>query len=82
MSRRLSTVLVGIALLLLVAVPVLAGTGNGKEGAPGQQKDKAPKNPITLNGTIEKATGANGKAEYTLSDGGTTYTGAGSCVRA
>jgi hypothetical protein len=75
MSRRMSTVLVGLALLLVVAMPVLAGTGNGKETAPGQQKEKTPKTPITLNGTIERsAADANGKSEYTLVDGGTTYT--------
>ena len=73
MSRRVTTLLVGIALLLLVAVPVLAGTGTGKESAPGQQKDKTPKVAITLNGTIEKAAGEDGRSEYTLSDGGKTY---------
>jgi hypothetical protein len=74
MSRRTSSLLVGLALLLLVSVPVLAGTGNGKENAPGQQKEKTPKTPITLNGTIEAAAGENGKTEYTLTDGGKTYT--------
>ena len=74
MSRRMSTLLVGIALLLLVAVPVLAGTGNGKANAPGQQKDKTPEVAITLNGMIEKAASEDGKSEYTLNDGGKTYT--------
>ena len=74
MSRRTSTILVSLALLLVVSVPVLAGTGGGKENAPGQQKEKTPKAPITLNGTIESAAGENGKTEYTLTDGGTTYT--------
>ena len=63
----------GIALLVLVSVPVLAGTGNGKENAPGQQKEKTPKAPITLTGTIQSAAGENGKTEYTLTDGGKTY---------
>ena len=74
MSRRMSTVLVGLVLLLLVSVPVLAGTGNGKENAPGQQKEKTPKAPITLNGTIKSAAGENGKTDYTLTAGGKTYT--------
>ncbi len=74
MSRRSMTLLLGIVLLLLVSVPVLAGTGNGKENAPGQQKEKTPKAPITLNGTIEAAAGENGKSDYTLTDGGRTYT--------
>ena len=73
MSRRSMTLLLGIALLLLVSVPVLAGTGNGKETAPGQQKEKTPKAPITLNGTIESAAGEDGKTAYTLTDGGKTY---------
>src|SRR5215212_8207619 len=79
MSRRMTTFLVGIAIVLLVAVPVLAGTGNGKANAPGQDKDKTPKVAITLNGMIEVAAGdagEDGKSEtrYTLTDGGTTYT--------
>ena len=73
MSRRMSALLLGIALLVLVSVPVLAGTGNGKENAPGQQKEKTPKAPITLTGTIQSAAGENGKTEYTLADGGKTY---------
>jgi hypothetical protein len=75
MSRRMTTLLLGIALLLLIGVPVLAAQPSG---APGQNKDKdkTPKTPITLNGTIEKAAaeGENGKSEYTLTDGGKTYT--------
>ncbi len=70
----MATVLIGIALLLVVGVPVLAGTGNGKENAPGQQKEKTPKAPITLNGTITATAAADGKSEYTLTDGGKTYT--------
>lgn len=56
---------------ILVAVPVLAG---GNPNAPGQQKDKAPKTPITISGTVEKSTDANGNSTFTLRDGGTTYT--------
>ena len=75
MSRRMSMLLVGLAALLLVAVPVLAGTGNGKANAPGQQKEKTPKVAITLNGTIETgAADEDGKMSYTLTDGGKTYT--------
>lgn len=75
MSRRMTTLLLGVALLLLVGVPVLAAQPSG---APGQNKDKdkTPKSPITLNGTIEKsaAAGEDGDSQYTLTDGGTTYT--------
>lgn len=58
-------------LAILVAVPVLAG---GNPNAPGQQKDKAPKNPITISGTVERSEDANGRPSFTLRDGGTTYT--------
>ena len=62
-----------VALLAVVAVPVLAG-GQGKENAPGQAKEKVPTTPITISGTIEVATDENGNDTYTLRDGGTTYT--------
>ena len=75
MSRRTSVLVLAIVLLLVVAVPVLAG-GPGTSNAPGQgkDKDKTTKSPITLNGTIETSTDAEGQAQYTLKDGGTTYT--------
>ena len=64
-----------LLLLLAVAVPVFAA-GPGASNAPGQQKDKdkTPKAPITLNGTIEASNDADGDAQYTLTDGGKTYT--------
>jgi hypothetical protein len=79
MNKPRAYLLLGTLLALIVAVPVVAGTGGGKDNAPGQQKDKTPKSPITLNGTIEKSTaaGEDGKgpeAVYTLTDGGKTYT--------
>ena len=76
MTRRSSVVLLAIALLLIIAVPVLAG-GPTASDAPGRNKDKdkTPKTPITLNGTIERSTAdANGRSDYTLADGGKTYT--------
>ena len=73
MTRRTATRMLPMALLALVlAVPVLAA--GGSSNAPGQQKDKTPSAPITLNGTIEKSTNADGETVYTLADGGTTYT--------
>ncbi len=71
--RQLLTGLAIVALLAVVAIPVLAG-GQGKQNAPGQAKDKVPTTPITITGTIEVAADANGKDTYTLTDGGTTYT--------
>jgi hypothetical protein len=58
-------------LALLVAVPALAGQ---PAEPPGQQKSKVEKSPITLTGTIQTSTDADGKPTYTLRDGGTTYT--------
>ena len=40
---------------------------------PGQAKDKAARLPITVTGTVEAATDADGRAVYRLSAGGTTY---------
>ena len=42
---------------------------------PGQAKDKTrtPKAPITVTGTIEATTDADGRTTYTLTAGGTTY---------
>lgn len=73
MRRR--TILIGLIgiLALLIAVPVLAAGGKGGN-APGQAKEKAPKVEVTLNGTIESAAGADAETQYTLTDGGTTYT--------
>ena len=72
--RRSATVLsVMVFALLLVAVPVLAGGGNSAN-APGQQKEKTPSTPISISGTVQKGTDADGDAVYTLTDGGTTYT--------
>jgi hypothetical protein len=73
-SRRTTTLLIGLALLLLVAVPVLAAEPSTAPGRD-KDKDKTPKAPITLNGTIERsAADASGKSDYTISDGGKTYT--------
>ena len=74
MQRRDLLRAIGIgALLVLFAVPVLAG-GQGKDNAPGQAKEKVAKAPITISGTIEVATDEDGNKSYTLTDGGTTYT--------
>lgn len=67
--RQVLVVLAACALVVALAVPALGAKGN----APGQQKDKPAKAPITLTGTIEKVTTA-GEKRYTLADGGVTYT--------
>jgi hypothetical protein len=72
MRSRPSLAFVAIAVLTVVlAVPVLAGQPSEP---PGQGKTKVEKTPITLTGTINTATDADGEATYTLRDGGTTYT--------
>lgn len=72
MTSRPRITMLAIALLaLVVAVPVLAAKPSAP---PGQQTDKPEKAPITLNGTIETSTDADGNTIYTLVDGGITYT--------
>jgi hypothetical protein len=72
MQRRPIALVAAMACLaVLVAVPVLAGQPSAP---PGQAKEKAEKAPITLTGTIETSTDAEGKTIYTLASGGTTYT--------
>ncbi len=72
MAHRPVLVLAAIAILaILVAVPVLAAKPSSP---PGQAKDKVPTAPITLNGTVDTSTDADGETIYTLADGGTTYT--------
>jgi hypothetical protein len=71
--RRPPVLVTCLAILaLLVAVPALAGQPSAP---PGQAKDKAKaEKPITLHGTIQTSTDADGATAYTLTDGGTTYT--------
>lgn len=72
MVRRPSVSLfVASALVLAVAIPVLAVKPST---APGQAKEKAQKAPITLRGTVETSTDADGQATYTITSGGKTYT--------
>jgi hypothetical protein len=69
--RSLRPLLVVLALSVLVAAPVLAA--GGKSGAPGQNKEKVEKTPITISGTVESTAGDNGRKTHTLTDGGKTY---------
>lgn len=69
--RSIRTLLVVLALSALVAAPVLAA--GGRDSAPGQNKEKPEKAPITLNGTIESTTDEQGRKTYSLTDGGKTY---------
>jgi hypothetical protein len=70
--RRPPLALAAVAILaLLVAVPALAAKPSAP---PGQARDKVEKAPITLHGTINASTDADGQTSYTLADGGKTYT--------
>jgi hypothetical protein len=77
MKRRSVVLLLALAVLaVLIALPAFAASpspGPGKsENARG--KDKTPKTPVTLTGTVGTAKDADGATIYTLRSGGTTYT--------
>jgi hypothetical protein len=76
MARRpLFLVLALVTLAILVALPALAASPSpGPGNSENAKKDKAPKTPVTLTGTIATGTDADGNATYTLRSGGTTYT--------
>ena len=74
MRRRPPALLVvALVFALVAALPVLAAMPSQ---APGQAKDKEKANeaPITLTGTIDVATDADGKDTYSMTTGGKTYT--------
>ncbi len=69
---RIAALGVGVVLLIvLLAIPALAQPPEG--GPPGQTKERVPEEPVTLEGTVEVATDADGTQTYTLTAGGTTY---------
>jgi hypothetical protein len=64
-------------LAIVVALPALAADPSTPPGPGKSDKAKAshePKAEVTLTGTVATSTDADGKAQYTLSSGGTTYT--------
>lgn len=70
MRRPVATALSALVILALaVALPVLAAKPDKAAKAA-----KAEKSPITITGTIQVATDADGHETYTLKDGGKTYT--------
>ena len=69
MQRRGPILAIAIGLLaIVVALPALAAQPDKPE------KTKVEKAPITLKGSIDAATDADGATTYTLTSGGTTYT--------
>jgi hypothetical protein len=65
-----------VALLVVVALPVIAADPTPKPVPPGQtnKPPKVEKASVTLTGTVAAATDADGRATFTLTSGGTTYT--------
>ena len=74
--RHLITGLALVTIFVLVAVPVMAQEPSVKPVPPGQanKPEKVAKTPITVSGTVEEATDADGRPSFTLRSGGTTYT--------
>jgi hypothetical protein len=71
MKRTPVALLVALVVLAVaVAVPVLAAKPSSP---PGQSKEKVAKTPITVTGTVQESTDADGEISYTLRDGGVTY---------
>ena len=83
-AQSLLPVAVLAILLSVAAVPALAADPSPAPHPPGQDvrpdhagpkdKTKEPKNPITLRGTVVRATDEDGNAVYELVSGGKTYT--------
>ena len=65
-----------IALLIVVALPVVAADPSAKPVSPGQanKPPKVEKASVTLTGTVAATTDADGRPSYTLGSGGKTYT--------
>ena len=69
MKRRGPVLAFAIGLLaIVIALPVLAAQPTKPA------KEKVEKTPITLKGSIQTSTDADGGTSYTLTSGGTTYT--------
>jgi len=73
-TRRLATAsAVLVAAIGIGVAPSLASDPSPKPGR-GQGPDKSPETPVSVSGTIRATTGEQGRAEYTLTSGGTTWT--------
>jgi hypothetical protein len=77
MKRPLILVMAVAILALLIALPALAAE-SPEPDSPGNsgkaKKEKVEKDPVTLDGTVESSTDADGNTTYTIRSGGTTYT--------
>jgi hypothetical protein len=71
-TRRLAIFLVGsLVAVALVAIPILAQRASPTAGK--GQKAHAPEHAITVRGTVQRTTSADGASAYTLVASGTTY---------
>lgn len=75
MDRTRAAVLVVTAAAVIAAgaVPVLAADPSPKPSKP-PKAEKGPETSISLTGTVRATTGENGRTEYTVTSGGTTWT--------
>jgi hypothetical protein len=74
MRRRPPALLIlGLMVAFVAAIPAFAAKPSQAPGAT-KDKEKANEAPITLTGTIEVATDADGKATYSMTSGGKKYT--------
>lgn len=62
-----------VAVIGMTAGPGLAADPSPKPGH-GKGADKGPETPVSVSGTVRAATDEQGRTEYTLTSGGTTWT--------
>jgi hypothetical protein len=73
MARRSLVFIAALATLaLVVALPALAAQPSWAQGR-NAEKAKVEKTPITISGTLQASTNADGRRVYTLTDDGTEY---------
>lgn len=72
-TRRIATASAALVAAVGIAVaPSLAADPSPKPGQ-GRDSDKSPETPVTVSGTIRATTDEQGRTEYTLTSGGTTF---------
>ncbi len=80
-SRRLALIAIGSLVVVALAVVPVFGTEPSATPAPARQDEpgtppkpgKVPATRIAVNGTVVAATDEDGRTEYTVTSGGTTY---------
>ena len=75
LNRRMRLGLLAGAILVAVAIPVLAASPQ-PSGPPGQagKPDKGPETAVSVTGTVRTATDSDGRATYTMTADGKTWT--------